>query len=683
MSTKIRYFSKGNETDGASYCSGVETLAENLIEDNEDDATIVFPSKNGWASVRSTSYKLTSENAEVVLPYPIYKIKKMLLRPAKETKQIMVYPYGNLDIPISEFKDGNGNSPQLDITDLIVPIEEWNALPRATSTEEYVKKKTKDSTFFYEKEAEKIIFSPDVYKIGTWLSPDNSPVYERLAFKASYRALYGEDDQYLRYKYVFTANESGMDADQTFYLSDDQGDLRLPTDVRDWQFRIEYIPVSSKMKIRARKVAGTTVDYIQPFNQRAEVNAASAFGKNMYLTAQKTGVREIKLVKDYTLLSEIPPIGARIRHDGKVYRLVANHYSLTNTVFLRVTHTLSENWSAKSKHVSVDQKYRNWKIPQDILWRNLYWEDYFRVGTTLKTSQDVTSGVAITNIMNGLYNSSKNAKTVKHLCWFGGKTNSAAGVIVPCSSYGIGNSLIFSATFRDNLSAGLCRVEDDLCEEALYCNEDGTLDTATVVLTSGIGNGTCSDSYIIETLDETLDNLARNKYPNFCAHGSAYNAPLDNIFKKEFLVDKDAGEALRFTYQIHLIGEDCCFFGEKFSVHNPLVKDWEGKRKTFRLWFLTHYVRESSEKLETIDGDEYLERYNDGEYFAVGLKNLTIEEQQTYGKVYRLYLEFQALNILDVNKHKAWAITDENNNLYVACNDSSVKEIYFQLHHKR
>ena len=38
MSTKIKYDSFGNSIDGTDYCTGVETFAQNLIEDNESDA---------------------------------------------------------------------------------------------------------------------------------------------------------------------------------------------------------------------------------------------------------------------------------------------------------------------------------------------------------------------------------------------------------------------------------------------------------------------------------------------------------------------------------------------------------------------------------------------------------------------------------------------------------------------
>ena len=80
MSNKFNYSSIGKTVDGTTFCSGVETLAENIIEDSEEDATITFPSNTGWASLRSSAYKMTTENAEAHLPLPIYKIKKLLVK---------------------------------------------------------------------------------------------------------------------------------------------------------------------------------------------------------------------------------------------------------------------------------------------------------------------------------------------------------------------------------------------------------------------------------------------------------------------------------------------------------------------------------------------------------------------------------------------------------------------------
>ncbi|MFQ7078523.1 MAG: hypothetical protein ACLRSW_11625 [Christensenellaceae bacterium] len=128
--------------------------------------------------------------------------------------------------------------------------------------------------------------------------------------------------------------------------------------------------MSSDIKIRARKSAKQNADYIQPINQRAEINSASALGKFLYNTAQKMGTEQITLVKWYTKIADIPPLGCRVRHNGEHYILTANSLEMTNCVQVKVTHTLSKNWSNKSQYVSVDQKYRNYKIPADILWRN-------------------------------------------------------------------------------------------------------------------------------------------------------------------------------------------------------------------------------------------------------------------------------------------------------------------------
>ena len=69
-SKKLSYSSMGKTIDGTTYCSAVETLAENILEDSEEDATIVSPSKTGWASLSSTAYKMNTDNAEAHLPLP-------------------------------------------------------------------------------------------------------------------------------------------------------------------------------------------------------------------------------------------------------------------------------------------------------------------------------------------------------------------------------------------------------------------------------------------------------------------------------------------------------------------------------------------------------------------------------------------------------------------------------------
>ena len=668
-SKKLNYSSIGKAVDGTTFCSGVETLAENIIEDNEQDSVLTFPSSTEWASMRSSSYLMTDKNAEAHLPLPIYKINKVLVK-VPEIKignsTAGVDWGGPWDTTTLTNEKGEYFNNEVDITNLVLKETEWQTLQLSNSRKDYTQNPRKDNTLVWKEGDTTIPFLGTTYKIGVWIGEDVSPVYKRIL----YFALYNNTENFSRVIYGVNgeAIEEGCvsfkDLINTSYLGN-------VSDIRDWQFRIEYVPMPSKTKIRARKNAPTQQEYIQPFNQRAEINAASAFGKNMWLTAQKTGCKQIKIVKNYTRLKDIPPLGALVRHNGRRYRLVANHYVQTNTVYLQVTHTLSENWTERSKHVAVDQKYRNWSIPQETLWRNLYWEDYLRVGSSIKNASNALGGVDINDIME-LFTLSGEGKTIDTFAWYPADDlgtitiedteHKVKGVTVPCSTFGIANSLIFSASFKDNLSAGLRANEwakkndkgeiSYTCEEALYCKADGTVSTARVSLGEGIKN---------------YNSVC---YPSVC---EGVNLVENEVFNKEFFIYKDPGEALKFTYQIHLIGEDDCFFGNKFAEHNTLIKKWGDTERQFRVWLLTHYIREGIDVLETTTGDWFSVHSLSSPSFSLGTKDgaktLTLSES--------------VANTLAGGGYFAWAITDEKNNLYVACNDVSVKTLYFQLHHKR
>lgn len=647
-SEKISFSSFGKQIDGTMFCSGMETLAENVIEDNEKDAVLVFPSDNGWAGLRAEDFRLTSENAEAILPLPIYKLNKVLIKLTDVTlKNGTSLPTTVPYVGLSELTNNNGEKLEyFDITKNVVTSNEWNGLFLAKTEKEYLNGIYKDNTFYWEEKSNKISFLSNVYTLGPeilgGIFADNTPVYERLLKSILYQI---GNDWYYSYVYQGVSTK--------FLLRNIVDGGTVETDVRNWKFRIEYVPITTSTKIRARKSEKTLVDYIQPFNQRAEINAASAFGKNLYLTAQKTGVEELSIVKNYTRLKDIPPIGALIRHNGKRYRLTANSYNLTNTVFIQVTHRLSENWSNKSKHVSVDQKFRNWNIPQETLWRNLYWEDFLRVGTSLKESsvaekasvniRDAVSVLQSTNVVTD--------RTVKQFYLYYDGTN---GVTSPCSTMGIANSMIFSASMKDNLSAGLYQSTDYACEEAYYCNPDGTLEYANIILGEELVYS--DDSQYPKSIKENVN--------------SVYDAETA-IFNKTFYVNKDPGEALKFTYQIHLISEDECFFANKFAENNCLVKDWGNTARPVILYLCTNYVREGADVYipysqdYSIENRSYSLTFDDENYTATLELNEAIKQQINSGN------------------YKAWVITDENNNIYVGCNDITKTKIYFQLHHKR
>lgn len=660
-SEKLNYLSIGETIDGTTFCSGVETLADNIIESTEEDSSVVYPYKDGWASVRSTGYRVTTDNAEMVLPFPIYKIKSVKLKLSSIG--------GEVDLkPIALFRNEEGEyiGDELDITDFIVSSTEWNALTIAERDNNayypYALGIYKDNTFYWDKGSNVIPLLGTVYKLGSLFTSDQTPTYERV-----YRSALWKIGAGLKYTDPDGWNDPAFPTLRELMENNSIMDVN---DVRDWQFRVEYIPIGSKTKIRARKNEKQYAEYLQPYNQRAEVNSASALGKSMWLEAQKTGTREITVVKNYTKLADIPPVGARVNHNGKRYVITANSYSLNNTVYVRVTHTLSENWTNKSKHVSVNQKYRNYSIPQDILWRNMYWEDYVTfTGEDLDSPNDASiNGL---NIIGFFDESSvwNEYETVDTFAWMFdsplAEQKGYDGIVIPASTYGMANSMIFTASFKDNFSAGFRVIENSggtptLCEEVSYCDTMGKIDVATVLFSDGVSTEP----------GETA--AARRQYPAIVNNN---NTPAYEVFEKNFYVDKDPGEAIKFTYQVHVIGEGDCVIGSKFAEHHHLVKRYnKGENvENICICFLSDYIREGEDKV------------NPGS-ISLKLAHTDTDSQWRLDEIdnrghYKLSLKADIKQ--NLSSCKAWAITDESGNLYVGRNENKEGFVHIYTSHKR
>lgn len=646
MSNKLKYDSYGNSIDGTDYCTGVETFAQNLIEDNSNDASITFPAANGWAKPRTKNYILTTNNCDIILPQNIYKLQKVVMATDNLTlshfdaEATNLHTYGTA----KEFL----GIDELNITSLIVEQTVFNALQVAKNfapdgwqtQDETCDSNFKDNTFIYNANSNIISINPETWK--------------NLVVSAVRRAGFGKSN-----------------ANYYEYQKNNIGDKKANIDPRTFKFRVSYIPMSSDIKIRARKSAKQNADYIQPINQRAEINSASALGKFLYNTAQKMGTEQITLVKWYTKIADIPPLGCRVRHNGQHYILTANSIEMTNCVQVKVTHTLSKNWSNKSQYVSVDQKYRNYKIPADILWRNMHWEDYIEV-TTDGVVQNAEAGDLTMSVIEGsttkraiiprifLCDKTDDVTITSFFLYRANRESYDKGVTVPCTTMGIANSMVFSASMKDNLSAGL-RVNADnsqYCEEVFYCYDNGKLDYARFVLSGGV-NITDEGAYPQSALGE--------------------NQPTDKVFDEIFYVSKDPGEALKFTYQCHWISDEAdVVIGSKLAENHPLVKKWTENRK-FRFWFLKKPLRQGEDKLLADETRNVLITTDEQRKGYFGMQDLISDTQ----KAFKLTLAQGGVSLLNGSDIKAWAITDENNNLYIGCNDKSKTTLYFTHIHER
>ena len=660
MSIKFGYDSYGNSIDGTDYCSGVETFAQNLIEDNELDAAITFPSIDGWAIPRAEDYILTDSNAKMIVSEKIYRPLKIYVSPDYFRVTVHV-DNGVTYVMLGAVKDINGNPINgANIVDYVVEQAVFNTLPAAKSGG-----LNKGNVFYYTQGDNKINFGEDIHKIFGFDIPNYVSLFKKWAEEATAKKIFSE-------YYIDFAGEPLKLSEHEYKIEYfDQSVDYSALKVKDIKFRVSYIPMSSDIKLRARKSVRQQEEYIQPINQRAEINSASALGKFMYNTAQKMGTEQITLVKFYTKIGDIPPLGCRVKHNGQHYILTANSLEMTNCVQVKVTHTLSKNWSNKSQYVSVDQKYRNYKIPADILWRNMHWEDYIEI-----TTDGVVENAEAGDLLMSVIDDSTTKRAIIPRIFICDKTDDVTitsfflyranresydwGVTVPCTTIGMANSMVFSASMKDNLSAGLRISEENnqYCEEVFYCEKNGKLDYARAVLSGGI-NITDAGAYPQATL--------------------TINTPTDKVFDEIFYISKDPGEALKFTYQCHWISDEGdIVIGSKLAENHPLVKKWTENRK-FRFLALRKPLRQGEDKVRPEEHMDILILTDEQRKGYFGMQDLISDTQ----KAFKLMLVGAGLSLLNNAGVKAWAITDENYNLYIGCNDKSKTTLYFSHIHER
>lgn len=208
--------SKGEITDLAGYavrkgfdevqaCSELETYAENLIGSDESMSSVTEPSENAWIGVRSKEIKLDDKNGYIPTQYPIYKICKLIVRKAT----MMVGSGGSLT--------GAFPKENIDITSHVV-LEETYATLDNSAIENNETNLKKGNAIFY-RQGEK-----NIYGCG-----EETPYAPNLFFKT--KALQNAILCVLIKMYIDEGNTLK------------NASTGLNQDMRDLEFRIEYIPL--------------------------------------------------------------------------------------------------------------------------------------------------------------------------------------------------------------------------------------------------------------------------------------------------------------------------------------------------------------------------------------------------------------------------------------------------------
>lgn len=587
--------------------------------------TLTYPSYSGWITARTDDIQLTTDNMLLILPKPIVKLQKVLLNASNSASVFITYqnPLGEgesatVGLDELQLKVGSTyvNLTSLDITDYVVEYDLYRTLGTLSAFQPDYGDQTKNNTSYYKRYESTINLCTQTASWGTGTPLLNSidKSLEKMIGQLYYKSTYN----------VLTVG--GVSQKRSMLL---------------WQWRIVYEPLGENAKLNVPKTNAEEIPFAIPYNQQQQIASSVGLGRNMQSVANRTGTEQKQVVRYITKLSQMRRVGAVATLNGEIWRLTEVAGTFT-PIRARVTETWTKGWSMRSEYVGINREFRSWNIPSEITERNLLYQDYCLI--TRKANLNLGGAKIGTNAHNLLMyfidqSKSWSGVTEQSAMWL--MRNQTNGAILSSSAFGFGNSLVFSARTKDNLSAGIQRVKLNDTDsnyqqnvDVYYCNGDGTLEKFNVQFGADISN---------------LDSMAYPESKIGTTNTLDTTAPYLFNTWTEFAVDKDPAEQLNFTYQLHMLTDDPnLIIGSMWAGRNPLVHQYNST-PTRKYWSITKRLPQGAQVMTSIYGTSGIS--------ATACKvNVSTSGSRAYENIV-FTVPSGSLGV---------CVTDENNNILVA-----------------
>jgi hypothetical protein len=589
------------------YCSELQSDIANMIPENDDSqGSIIYPYPGGWITPRNTDgTQLTDDNCEIILPYPIYKIKKVLVKEVR---------LGDGDI-LGDRETVNN----VDITDQIVEEKIWDILPVALGLSQ-----SKSTTIRY---------------------------------------TYGDNRIYGFYEQVNPVGKNIRAIAKAICLGATQGGklplwwITEPVEIlnrefRDIEFQIEYIPLLPDI-ITAKSVKSNQNDFKQQHtfitNQDENIVSSQAYGRVLQNTVDRLGQDEITVINYYETWGKKPSVGGLWQKDGEKYFLTKQNIKLYYHTCI-CENIYDKNFNAISERIGLNALPRYYEVPNDgfVLTRKCHYQEYAVFSYDLSNSNALfASGGhvdAFFNTLKGKANSEiQNVFIIPH------KKNGdmVTALLLSAESRAFGNSILFDFAFETNVSAGKQQYEDSgnwYTRDVRYTEEvaDGvTFGRAYDMLISFRGGITPTqyDLDHVKRLPEA-DAYVNNNLLGGFASGT----------NMQVILQKDGRETIAFTYQLHCVSDNPdIVIGESFCKRNALVTTESDIQ--LKVYYLKYRV--SPAQNQKIYGD----------LIDTG-RSIVFQDEASAGSRYISFIPGGAFDL----QYEGWAIADTNGNLYLASN---------------
>lgn len=587
--------------------------------------TLTYPSYSGWITARTDDIQLTTDNMLLILPKPIAKLQKVLLNASNSASVFITYqnPLGEgesatVGLDELQLKVGSTyvNLTSLDITDYVVEYDLYRTLGTLSAFQPDYGDQTKNNTSYYKRYESTINLCTQTASWGTGTPLLNSidKSLEKMIGQLYYKSTYN----------VLTVG--GVSQKRSMLL---------------WQWRIVYEPLGENAKLNVPKTNAEEIPFAIPYNQQQQIASSVGLGRNMQSVANRTGTEQKQVVRYITKLSQMRRVGAVATLNGEIWRLTEVAGTFT-PIRARVTETWTKGWSMRSEYVGINREFRSWNIPSEITERNLLYQDYCLI--TRKSNLNLGGAKIGTNAHNLLMyfidqSKSWSGVTEQSAMWL--MRDQTNGAILSSSAFGFGNSLVFSARTKDNLSAGIQRVKLNDTDsnyqqnvDVYYCKGDGTLDKFNVQFGADISN---------------LDSMAYPESKIGTTNTLDTTSPYLFNTWTEFAVDKDPAEQLNFTYQLHMLTDDPnLIIGSMWAGRNPLVHQYNST-PTRKYWSITKRLPQGAQVMTSIYGTS-----------GISASACKVNVSTSGSRAYENIVFTVPSGSLGV------CVTDENNNILVA-----------------
>lgn len=537
----LNYIGEIKSQNIEQYCTNIDTHVDNLVNlEDTKTGTIIEPYYNGFETVRAETgvVRITDDTAIIETEYPIEKIAQLKVGYV-------------VDINNTEVSD-------IDITQYVYESAEYQALSSYQSAYPY----SKAYAIYYTQGQN------NIYGLNFKMENAISPIFEHYSLINILEKASG---------HTFTN------------LINVKPFVQL-------NFQIVYYPIvtarlgQSKQDLREYDRKITSI-----YNQSANMIDSTAYGENLKGAVARLGNVDIQKTYLFPSYDYIYPVGTLVDDD---YYISTVDLELFGN-YIKCTYGLSKDFNRLSQYIGIKNNIRMYEVSEkQAVDRYILSEDYIIIGESKADNSNLPI-LCSKNVYDSFINDIEGTNTVLYPTLAICSTNvSNKKFALPVVSLGIGNSLLYTFSFKDNYSAGNVASEGSYNDTfnvqtyAPYGNMIGRFDTINIKFSLTAQQPT----------DQTSAVNIGNALPLIDNNNGAYT-PYE-FSNADLKVYKDNRERLIFNHQVHFVTNwDGIIIGSDLATTSHLIGG-DTSASAWKLYILPNKINKFNKDIDLTGAEE-------------------------------------------------------------------------------